>query len=89
MIANYHTHTYRCGHADGHEKEDDRNYPDDRFWKLAGEEGNEVILGSDAHRPQDVLDPASIERAFRLADRYSLQIIDTVTFKHPWIEENR
>jgi histidinol-phosphatase (PHP family) len=28
-----------------------RNYPDGRFWKMAKETGNKVILGMDAHEP--------------------------------------
>ena len=60
---------------------DDRNYPDLRFWKLAGEEGNEVILGSDAHMPWDVLDPDSIKRAYQIIDRYSLNLIETVELR--------
>ncbi len=60
-----------------------RNYPDERFWKMAGEEGNEVILGSDAHRPEDVFDPVTIERAMKIVEKYSLRLIDTVELRKP------
>ena len=60
-----------------------RNYPDERFWKMAGEEGNEVILGSDAHRPEDVFDPVTISRAMKIVEKYSLRLIDTVELKRP------
>ncbi len=29
-----------------------RNYPDKRFWKIAAETGNEVVIGFDAHSPE-------------------------------------
>ena len=60
-----------------------RNYPDERFWKLAGEEGNDVILGSDAHRPEDVLVPEAAEEAMKIAEKYSLRLLDTVKLKKP------
>ena len=59
------------------------NYPDMRFWKMASEEGNEVILGSDAHRPCDVLSPAAEEEALRIVDKYSLKLIETVKLRKP------
>ena len=31
-----------------------RNYPDERFWRIAAEVGNTVILGVDAHRPEEM-----------------------------------
>ena len=31
-----------------------RNYPDDRFWRIAAEVGNTVIFGIDAHDPEDM-----------------------------------
>ncbi len=49
-----------------------RNYPDPRFWRLAAEEGCAVILGSDAHRPEQVTDPESERRARRLAASFGL-----------------
>ena len=61
-----------------------RNYPDERFWRLAAEEGNEVILGSDAHEPEDVFDPVSVERAMGIVEKYSLKLLDTVKLRRPW-----
>ena len=40
-----------------------RHYPHPAFFKIAGEVGNEVILGCDAHQPGRVADPAEIERS--------------------------
>lgn len=40
-----------------------KHYPDPFFWKIAGEEGVSVILGSDAHSPAHTWDPDLICRA--------------------------
>lgn len=40
-----------------------RHYPDGRFWHIAAKEGCSVILGSDAHRPEDVDCPEAVQRA--------------------------
>lgn len=58
-----------------------RHYPDERFWAIAGEVGNAVILGSDAHTPADVCDKASEKRALDIVTKYSLQLQETVTLK--------
>jgi histidinol-phosphatase (PHP family) len=44
---------------------EDRNYPDERFWKIAAREGNTVVYGSDAHRPDHVYSPEVIAKADR------------------------
>ena len=41
----------------------DRNYPCDTFWKIAAQEGNTIIYGSDAHWPDHVLTPEVIRKA--------------------------
>ena len=38
---------------------DKRTYPDGRFFQIAKEVGNELIIGSDAHDPKDLFDPLS------------------------------
>ena len=55
-----------------------RNYPDARFWKLAGEAGCKVLLGCDAHMPQDFLDTSAIEKAMELVRQYDLTLLETV-----------
>lgn len=55
-----------------------RNYPDTRFWKLAGEAGCKVLLGCDAHMPQDFLDTSAIEKAMELVRQYNLTLLETV-----------
>ena len=52
-----------------------RNYPDKRFWKIAGETGCQVILGSDAHNPEDLADGGAEEAAYEMAEEFNLQLI--------------
>ena len=41
-----------------------RNYPDDRFWRIAARVGNTVILGIDAHQCED-MEIAAVEQQAR------------------------
>ncbi len=55
---------------------DHRNYPDMRFWKIAGQIGNTAIFGSDAHRPQDVYLPEQIRQGEEMIQRFNLHLIE-------------
>ena len=63
---------------------DHRNYPDPDFWKIAGEEGNTVIFGADAHRPDKVWVPEALEKAQRLASDNGLRVLETIEFTDPF-----
>lgn len=54
---------------------ENRHYPNKRFWQIAAEEGSTVILGSDAHTPQDVVDPESEQYAHGLVERLGLNCL--------------
>ena len=54
---------------------DNRHYPHEPFWQVAAEEGNQVILGCDAHDPQHVVDPESERKALAMAERLGLDIL--------------
>ncbi len=58
-----------------------RHYPDPRFWVIAAGEGNDVILGSDAHRPEHVVDPRSEETALRVVGRLGLHLLETLPLR--------
>lgn len=58
-----------------------RHYPNERFWRIAAEEGNPVILGSDAHRPEHVYDRASEQKALQMIKRLGLQQVETVILR--------
>ena len=49
-------------------------YPIDNFWKLAAEYKIDVIINSDAHRPQDVI--GAMDQGFSLAKKYNLSVIE-------------
>ncbi|MDE6260444.1 MAG: histidinol-phosphatase [Oscillospiraceae bacterium] len=52
---------------------ENRHYPNEQFWQIAAEEGSTVILGSDAHSPQHVVDPESERYALALVERLGLK----------------
>lgn len=62
-----------------------RNYPNARFWRIAAEEGNPVVLGCDAHRPEHAWDPETEARALRLLSGLSLTVPETVVLQNPHI----
>ena len=55
-----------------------RHYPNDAFWRIAGETGNRVILGCDAHVPQGLNIPETETEARELASHYGLILQDTI-----------
>ena len=57
--------------------QDGRHYPDERFWAIAGEVGNAVVLGCDAHRPEDVCCARAERRALELIERHSLHLLES------------
>lgn len=60
-----------------------RNYPNMRFWKIAGETGNKVIFGSDAHQPDKVWNPQALSKAEEMVKEYHLNLIETLNFRRP------
>ncbi len=58
-----------------------RQYPHLAFWQIAAEEGNDVVLGCDAHRPQDAADPGSEAWAATLIERLGLHMLETVPIR--------
>ena len=54
-----------------------RHYPTELFWQIAGEVGNTVILGCDAHEPEALNRPETAAAGRALAQRYGLRILDT------------
>lgn len=53
----------------------ERHYPNELFWKIAGEEGCPVTFGSDAHNPKHTFDGESLEKAKQLVEKYNLNYI--------------
>lgn len=58
-----------------------RHYPAERFWKIAGEVGNKVILGLDAHCAKQIKDGRSYDKCMEMAERLNLNIIHELDLK--------
>lgn len=50
-----------------------RFYPDERFWKIAGEVGCPVVIGFDAHEPKSAGAGAMREKATEIVKRFGLR----------------
>lgn len=60
-----------------------RNYPCDRFFRIASKVGNPVILGCDAHRVPGVANPDIIAMGEEFCHRHDLTVLDTVPLRDP------
>lgn len=55
-----------------------RHYPKKDFFRIAADCGCTIVLGSDAHRPEDVTDPASEQTARGWVKELGLTLLETV-----------
>lgn len=53
-----------------------RHYPSEKFFKIASEAGNEIVLGADAHDPNDVYDKASEAKALEMVKSLGLTLLE-------------
>lgn len=60
---------------------EEKHYPDPRFWRIAGEEGVSVVLGSDAHTPADTWNPALIAKAEALLAGFGITPVEQVKLR--------
>jgi histidinol-phosphatase (PHP family) len=60
-----------------------RHYPNAHFWEIAGEVGNTVIFGADAHQAEKVWNPAAEEKAMEIVRKNHLHLIETVDLVKP------
>ena len=59
-----------------------RNYPTLAFWELANEIGCDVIFGSDAHRPENLLNGSALKRALSVIEKNpGLNLLEKVEFR--------
>jgi histidinol-phosphatase (PHP family) len=61
--------------------QENKIYPRERFWKIAAETGNDVVLGLDAHCVEQVQMTDAYRRGVELADKYGLHLIDGSSLK--------
>lgn len=52
-----------------------RHYPNNIFWKIAGEEGSPVVFGFDAHESENAYDAKSLKIAENMVKKYNLNYI--------------
>lgn len=52
----------------------ERHYPDERFWRLAGECNSPVVFGVDAHEPGALNDAKTLQKAQNLCEKYNLNL---------------
>ncbi len=61
-----------------------RNYPDARFLRLVSEVGNKVVMGTDAHRPEQIGDKDVLRNAHELVRKYNLQLVEPLPLRDPF-----
>lgn len=52
-----------------------RSYPRQLFWEIAAKEGNTVVLGSDAHLPEDVFDKENTQKAEEIIKSMGMNLV--------------
>lgn len=62
---------------------DGRDYPSERFFRIAGEVGNRVIFGLDAHQAERIGEVEIAEQAAELAGRFGLELTEEVVLRRP------
>lgn len=63
---------------------ENRRYPNESFWKIAGESGCHVIFGLDSHSPDTFRHADAENTARKLAEKYNLHILEDVTLVNPY-----
>ena len=58
-----------------------RSYPSERFWRIAAEEGNQAVLGRDAHNPEALLDLMVVQRARMFAENLGIRITEDIALR--------
>ncbi len=59
-----------------------RNYPDERFLKMASKAGAPVILGIDAHSPEQIVQPEEVEGLTDFLDRCGITYNQEIGLDH-------
>lgn len=60
-----------------------RHYPNEHFWKIAGEEGCDVIFGLDVHQVHHFQFERHLEKAQEIVKKYDLRLLEDVELKKP------
>ena len=66
---------YRLGEANGN------GYPNAEFFEIAHDAGMQIILGLDAHEPQEIADPREYDRAMAETARFGEKRLDRLSLR--------
>lgn len=61
-----------------------RFYPNEQFWKIAGEEKCQVVFGLDAHDPTEFHCKKQYKKAMEIVKKYDLHLLEEVELKKPF-----
>ncbi len=62
---------------------DNRHYPNDKFWEIAAEIGNDVVIGCDAHSPEWTGDKKNVEDGLNYAKKFGFTPLETINLIKP------
>ena len=62
---------------------ENRFYPYQAFWKIAGDEGCEVVFGVDAHSPEAFCVQEALAKANALVEQYGLKHTENIVLRRP------
>lgn len=60
---------------------DNRYYPNDDFWKIAGEVGVNAVFGVDAHTPQSFEIGSALSVAESIAQKNNIKVVESLNIK--------
>lgn len=60
---------------------ENRWYPNEVFWSIAGEVGNKVVFGFDAHTADRAYDGESLIKAKEIVKEFNLDLVDEIELK--------
>lgn len=59
-----------------------RNYPCKRFFKIAAEVGNDIVLGCDAHNPAVMITKEPVEAALAFLNEFDIKPIESINIRY-------
>ncbi|MBE7000909.1 MAG: histidinol-phosphatase HisJ family protein [Ruminococcaceae bacterium] len=60
-----------------------RHYPNNHFWQIAGEVGNKVVIGVDAHQPYRFAEADVLAKALALVEKFHLNLTEDIPLRNP------
>lgn len=60
-----------------------RHYPSDRFFRIAADVGNAVVLGCDAHAADEVAVADNVQKGYEMAERLGLRVLERIQLRDP------